>query len=217
MLPFTRDQFLAIFAAYNGAVWPAQIVAYALGAALVALVFPRSARSDRLVAAGLALMWLWTGIAYHGVFFAAINTAAYVFAALFVIEAVALAYFGVVRVDLRFAPPAGLPGWLGVLFVTYAAILYPLVGLLTGHAYPHMPIFGITPCPVTLFTFGMLLLTKARVPAWVLIVPFLWSLVGGSAAFALAIPQDWLLLVSGVVVVPLIVLRDRREVAPGGI
>lgn len=70
--------------------------------------------------------------------------------------------------------------------------------------------FGITPCPVTLFTFGFLLMTTARVSMWVLVVPFLWSLIGGSAAVLLAIPQDWILLVSGVVTIPLIVLRDRK-------
>jgi hypothetical protein len=49
---------------------------------------------------------------------------------------------------------------------------------------------------VTIFTFGLLLI--ARRPPWpLLIVPVLWSLVGGSAAFLLRVPQDWLLLVTG--------------------
>ena len=211
MLPFTREQFLAVFATYNGSVWPAQIIAYVVGIGIVALLSWRSARSGRFIAAGLASMWLWTGIAYHGLFFSAINDAALAFAALFVIEAALLAYFGVVRTDLRFGPPTDAPGWLGAAFVAYASIVYPALGLLTGHTYPEMPMFGITPCPVTLFTFGMLLLTTARVSAWLLVVPLVWSLIGGSAAFALSIPQDWVLLFSGLVVVPLIILRDRRR------
>lgn len=39
-LPFTVDQFMAVFAAYNTAVWPAQILLYAL--AVVALLLPFS-------------------------------------------------------------------------------------------------------------------------------------------------------------------------------
>jgi hypothetical protein len=35
MLPFTHAQFVAVFAAYNTAVWPAQLVAGALGMALL--------------------------------------------------------------------------------------------------------------------------------------------------------------------------------------
>jgi len=34
--------------------------------------------------------------------------------------------------------------------------------------------------------------------------------VGGSAAILLDVPQDWLLLVSGLIAVPLIVIRDRH-------
>jgi hypothetical protein len=208
MLPFTEGQFLAVFATYNVSVWPAQIVAYVVGVGLVVLLFCPSPRSGHLIAAGLALMWLWTGVVYHGAFFSTINKAAFGFGALFVVESVLLAYFGGVRSDLRFAPPADKLGWLGATFVGYSGILYPFLGISSGHAYPEMPMFGITPCPVALFTFGMLLLTNSRVSIWLLIVPLVWSLIGGSAAFAFSIVQDWVLLFSGIIVVPLIVLRD---------
>ncbi|CAN7548496.1 DUF6064 family protein [Mesorhizobium amorphae] len=215
MLPFSKEQFLAVFATYNLSIWPAQIVAYVVGLGLVVLLLWPSTRSGRLIAAGLALMWLWTGVAYHGAFFSTINTAAFGFGGLFVTESALLAYFGVVRSDLRFAPPVDALGWLGATFVAYSAILYPLLGMWSGHAYPEMPMFGITPCPVALFSFGMLLLTTSRVSVWLLIVPLVWSLIGGSAAFALSIVQDWFLLFSGIIVVPLILLRDRRGTSHG--
>jgi hypothetical protein len=60
----------------------------------------------------------------------------------------------------------------------------------------HLPMFGITPCPVTIFTFGLFLLA-APVSRWLLVVPVLWALIGGSAAFVLHVPQDWMLLASG--------------------
>jgi hypothetical protein len=65
-----------------------------------------------------------------------------------------------------------------------------------------MPMFGITPCPVTLFSFGVLLLAQGPVPRRLLVIPFVWALVGGSAAFLLAVPQDWPLFASGLLVVP---------------
>lgn len=70
-----------------------------------------------------------------------------------------------------------------------------------------MPMFGITPCPVTIFTFGLFLLTTKPIPRRLLVIPVIWSLIAGSAAFLLAMPQDWLLLVSGVAVLALL----RRE------
>jgi hypothetical protein len=85
-----------------------------------------------------------------------------------------------------------------------------MIGILAGHAYGELPMFGITPCPVTIFTFGMFLLTTKPIPRWLLIISFVWSLIGGSAAFLLSVPQDWLLLVSGLISMPLIVFSDRN-------
>jgi hypothetical protein len=61
-------------------------------------------------------------------------------------------------------------------------------------------------------TFGMRLLTIRPVPRWLLVIPVVWSLIGGSAAIFLNVPQDWLLLLSGGIAVPLMVLRDRLPV-----
>ncbi|MCW5633038.1 MAG: hypothetical protein KIT17_06840 [Rubrivivax sp.] len=199
MLPFTREQFVEVFARYNEAVWPVQVLAYLLGLAAVVLLLSRRAGFDRVVGGVLALMWLWTGVAYHGVFFSAINKAAAAFAALFVVQGLLFARAAVVRGTLRFAPGSGPAAWLGWALVVYAAVLYPLVGMAAGHAYPQIPMFGITPCPVTLLTFGLLLLAAPPVPRSLLVIPFLWSLVGGSAAFLLGVPQDWPLLASGLI------------------
>jgi hypothetical protein len=92
-----------------------------------------------------------------------------------------------------------------------SAVLYPLLGQWSGHAYPAQPTFGVTPCPVPLFSFGVLLLTAHPVPPWLLVIPLSWSLVAGSAAFLLGVSQDWPVLFSGLTVVWLI-LRDRRAV-----
>ena len=214
MLPFTLDQFIAVLVAYNQAIWPAQIVAYVIGLAMLGLFFRPGPAANRLIAGGLVLMWAWTGIAYHWLQFTTINRAAYGFAALFVIQAAVLFYFGVMRNRLHFGLEYGAAAVLGAIFVVYALLLYPLIGLWAGHVYPDSPIFGVTPCPVTIFTFGLLLMTTAPIPWSVLVVPLLWSLVGGSAAFLLGIQQDWLLLVSGLIAVPVIVLHDRHGHAP---
>jgi hypothetical protein len=216
MLPFTREQFLGVFADYNTAVWPVQVVAYLLGVAVVAALLRPTPQGHRLVAGALAAMWTWTGVAYHGLFFAPINPAALAFAALFVVQGVLFVVAGVAGRRLVFGPSAGFAAALGWGLVAYAAVLYPLVGQWSGHVYPAQPAFGITPCPVTLFTFGVLLLTSAPVPRWLLIIPLAWSLVGGSAAFMLGVPQDWPLLFSGLAIM-LLILRDRRGSEKSGV
>ena len=209
MLPFTPEQFLGVFVNYNNAIWPIQIAAYVLGAISIASPLRRTLAADRVIAGILAAMWLWTGIAYHGIFFAKINRAAYLFGALFVIQGAYLLYSGVYHDRLRFGLGDGPTVWIGVALVIYAAILYPLIGMWTGHVYPEMPVFGVTPCPVTIFTFGMFLLTTQPISRWLLVIPFIWSLIGGSAAVLLHVPQVWLLRVSGFIAVLLIIVRDR--------
>lgn len=214
MLPFSIEQFLSVFATYNAAIWPIQIVAYLVGAAAVALVFAKSAWKDRAIAIALALMWFWTGIAYHGMFFSAINKPAYLFGALFAVQGLYFILEGVIRPRMAFAARSDLAGWIGYAFIAYAMAVYPLLGIATGHGWPEMPMFGVTPCPVTIFTFGMLLLASGY-SRWLLVIPVLWSLIGGSAAFLFGIQQDWLLLVSGVIAITVLAARkttlpDRR-------
>jgi hypothetical protein len=212
MLPFTPEQFLAVFVNYNNAIWPIQIAAYVLGGVAVALLFRRTREGDRVIAGTLALMWLWTGLGYHGFSFSVINKAAYLFAALFIVQGCYFLYAGVYRRQIRFGLRPDLAAGVGAAFIAYAAIVYPLIGVATGRHYPEMPMFGVTPCPVTIFTFGLLLLTVRPVPRLLFAIPFVWSLIGGSAAILLQVPQDWLLLVSGFIAVPLIVFRDRQVI-----
>src|SRR3546814_12255115 len=67
--------------------------------------------------------------------------------------------------------------------------VYPLIGWLAGRGWPQAAMFGITPCPTTIFTLGMLLTTH-RVPRHLLAIPVLWSIVGGTAAWLLNVPED---------------------------
>jgi hypothetical protein len=208
MLPFTREQFLGVFVTYNEAIWPLQVAAYLLGTVAVAQLFRSGRSSDRIITGALAAMWIWTGFVYHVLFFAPINTAAYFFGALFLFQGGFLAYAGIQHDRLRFGVRSGPAAWVAAALLFYAAVLYPVIGMVTGHTYPEMPMFGVTPCPVTIFTFGMFLLTTQRLSRWLLVIPFVWSLIGGSAAIMLGITQDWLLFVSGFAAVPLIVLCD---------
>lgn len=214
LLPFTQDQFLAVFAAYNLAVWPAQFVAYVLGLGMVLALLRPTRHSNRMVGAGLALMWGWTGVAYHALFFAPMNKAAHAFAALFVVQGLLFAHAALLRSDLRFARGHGPRAWLGWALIVYAALVYPLIGV-ASHGYAAMPMFGITPCPVTLFSFGVLLLAQPPMPRRLLVIPLVWAMVGGSAAFLLAVPQDWPLLASGLLVVPWLWLHPANTPRTG--
>lgn len=198
VLPFTTQQFFAVFASYNEAVWPAQVVLLALAlAAMLAIALQRS-WSDRLVSGILALLWLWLALAYHLAFFAAINPLAYVFAGLSAVGAAVFAWHGVFRQRLRFRFTSGTRGAAGAALVVYALVVYPLWSVYAGHGYPAMPTFGL-PCPTTLFTIGLLAFAIPPYPRSVPIAPVVWALVGAQAAFLLGVLQDLGLLVAAAV------------------
>jgi hypothetical protein len=208
-LPFTTDQFLQIFAKYNVAVWPAQLVIYLLGASCVVLAPLRSIWSSRLISLILSVFWLWMGIAYHFLFFSKINQAAWLFGAMFILQALILIYAGVITRKLSFHFPRDVYGIGGTVVLAYAFVIYPALGYLGGHNYPAAPTFGL-PCPTTIFTFGILLFAKPKVPVYVLIVPLVWALIGFFGALSLTITEDLGLPAAGLVATMLILLRNTR-------
>lgn len=205
-LPFSREQFFEVFAAYNTAVWPAQALLLALSLALLALVLRAPARAGRPVAFGLALLWAWLGIAYHLAFFRAINPAATLFALLSLAGAVVFAWRGGLRGGLRFEPAPWRRRLPGLAVVAYALVAYPVLGLLAGHRYPAAPTFGL-PCPTTLYTLGLLFMAAPGSSRWLRVAPLAWALIGTSAAFALGVPQDLALLVVALAGLPGLVRR----------
>lgn len=209
-MPFTAQQFLNVFAAYNAAIWPAQVPLYLLGILAAVLAARQAEWTGRLVTGVLALYWLWMGALYHLVFFRPINPAALVFGALFIVQGL-LFSFAAARGSLSFGPPQGWSGVLGAAFIAYALVIYPLIGTLSGHAYPRAPLFGVAPCPTAIFTFGILLWARTRVGASLLVIPFLWSLVGFSAALSLGIPEDFGLLAAGLAGTGALLFRGRRR------
>ena len=188
-LPFTRDEFFAVFARYNEAVAPAQIVLLGLGIAMSWLALQPTRWSNRVIGAILAALWLWMGAVYHWRFFRAINPAATVFALAFVVQAIILLWFIAVRPRITFRAVPSRQGGLALALLVYALVLYPAIGWLLGHRYPGAPTFGL-PCPTTIATLGLLLWTAERPPALVMFIPWLWSLVGSVAAIELGVVED---------------------------
>lgn len=208
-MPFTVEQFLGIFQSYNLSVFPMQIIAYALGLVALFLVFKN--RSGQLIAAILSFMWLWNGIVYHGLFFSTINKMAFGFAAIFVLQGLLFAWSGVFRKKLTFDyPQSQLFLTIAILAISYSMVVYPALGMLLGHSYPWAPMFGIAPCPTTIFTFGLLLLAGPRTPRYLVIVPLAWSVIGFGAALNFGIKEDIGLLITGIVATALMLFRAKK-------
>lgn len=209
MLPFSEEQFLRVFAEYNRAVWPAQIVLYSAAVLAIVAVVRGRACWGRVVVAVLALLWLWMGVVYHWAFFKHVNPAAYVFGAFFVLQSFLFAAWGVRKHAAPFRLRADAHGFIAAALLAYSLVMYPALGYVLGREYPASPTFGL-PCPTAIFTFGLLLCAEGRVPSRLLPIPLLWSVVGASAARALGMTEDYGLVVAGAVGAFLIVRRNRK-------
>jgi len=213
MIPFSIAEFLAVFVRYNNAVWPGQVVIYLAGLIAIGLALKRYRDASKAISFILALLWLWMAIVYHWIFFSTINEAARFFGALFVVQALVFVFAGVLNSRLSFKFKFDVSGIVGGVLITYALVLYPILGIIFGHKYPAAPTFGV-PCPTTIFTFGILLAAARKVPLYVLLIPFLWSLLGFWAAVSLGMTQDYGLVVAGLITVLWNLLQRREDQSP---
>ena len=194
-LPFTKEQFFDLFAAYNVALWPALIALWIASVAVSVLLLWRRPPPNRWISALLAVHWAWSALAYHAAFFTRINPAAWIFATLFLVQAALFVWVGIVQRRLSFGPSRN--GWALVAWLLVAyTLLYPAINAVQHLSVSRIPTFGV-PCPTTIFTAALLMLATSR--SWPLaIVPVIWSLVGGSAAFLLDVRADYALPIAGI-------------------
>lgn len=209
-LPFSADVFFEVFRRYNESVWPAQFVMTVLAIAAVPLLLLNRRSAARGIAAILGVLWLWTGVVYHGLHFSKINSAAVAFGALSVIAGLAFLWCGTVKGVMPFRAKLNRCTFAGALLIVYALLGYPALSLWAGHGYPAMPTFG-TPCPTTLFTLGMLCFLVPPYPRFPLVGPVLWTIVGSQAMFFLGVVQDLALIPAGIVGVLLILRAGKRK------
>jgi hypothetical protein len=208
-ISLTSDSLLRLFEDYNAAIWPMQVAAYLLGAFAVVLAVRKTGYSARVIAAILAFLWLFTGVGFFIFGLAPMFAPAYLFGALFIVQA-GIFLAEVVRPRVSF----GLgPGWspiIGLLLIAFSVVGYPLLGLLVGHRYPRSPPFGLTPCPLVVFSFGLLLLASCRVPGRLVAIPLLWALAGVIPA-AIGMVEDVAMVAAGVLGTALILARNARD------
>jgi len=207
--PFTLDQFFEIFKNYNETVFPAQIFLYLECFLAIYLITKPTLISNKIISGLLAFFWLWMGVVYHLIFFTTINKAAYIFGTAFIIQAVLFITYGVFKNRLSFSFGSDIYGVTGIILILFGLIIYPVVGYLLGHVYPSSPTFGL-PCPTTILTFGVLLLMDKKCPVAILIIPFLWSIIGFTAAFNFGILEDTGLLISGLLTITLLLIKNRK-------
>lgn len=209
-LPFTPEEFLKVFEIYNQTVFPMQVVLYLLALFIIYLSINKKKWSNKAISTVLSILWLWMGLVYHILFFTSINKVAYFFGILFILQGGLFLWNGVYHDKLEFKLTKSINGFVGVVLMAFALIIYPVIGYYLGHQYPASPTFGL-PCPTTIFTFGMLLTLQDKYSKMIYVIPFIWAVIGSSAALSLGIKEDISLMVSGLIVITVLIIKNRKS------
>ena len=197
-LPFTQQEFLDVLVRITPRPGLSSLRSWVVTFAFGVSVVRGQARSVTLSALA-AVHWTWSGLVYHAAFFTDINPAAWLFAGLFLLEAFAFVWFGMVRRTLVFELGHTARSAVAVALFAYS-LGYPFLVLASGHDAPRAPLFAV-PCPTTLFTAALLLTAVRPAPVTVFAIPVMWAVVAGTAALALGVTPDLMLFVAAVCLV----------------
>lgn len=206
--PFTTEEFFQVFENYNTSLFPSQIVILLFGLIAMFSLHTQKRRKNKLISAFLGLLWLWTGLVYHMTFFTAINKAAYVFGAVFILQGLFFFVEAFSKRRLEFTFDGSARAYLGYLFALFGLIIYPLISYFLADTTANIISLGL-PCPTTIFTFGFLMMTTSRFPKYLLVIPTIWALIGTGAAINFGVYQDYVMLVAAVVACIFLVARKR--------
>ena len=210
-LLFSPAAYRRLIELYHRDVWPAQIVAVALGTAIVGLLHARAAWCQRCIAAILAAAWLWVAWAFHYERYATINWAAPYFAGAFAVEAALLLWAGAATGCLAFRAPADWTGRSGLALLLFALYVQPCLAVLQGRPWAHADVFGITPDPTVVATLGVLMLADSRARCVLSFVPLAWCAVGGMFLWTMEDPGCVVLAVAGVLAAAAAAAQWRRS------
>ncbi len=209
-LLFAPRTYYRLFELYNDEIWPAQILALALGAAIVVLLARGGDWPGRLIAALLAASWLFVAWAFHLERYATINWSAVYFAAGFALQALLLIWTGTIRGRLVLRMDAHPVDRVGLGLFLFALGGQPAIGRLMGRPWVQAEVLGVAPDPTAVATLGLLLMA-GRVPWALMVLPLLWCTVTGATLWTMAAPDA---LVTPLAALAAVVLALWKTVSP---
>ena len=216
----TVNQFYEYITSYTNTFWPVMVLTYLLAIFVFYFSYKKTEFSDKIISGILAFLWLWSGLIFWigtfgpyslSIFNLTIPGIWVVIGIVFIIQGCLLILFGIINPSISVKIEKNSYFYLGLLFVLYALFIYPIIGFLTGHPYPNYPIFGIFPCPVTIFSFGIFLWTDKKVNLILIILPLIYALCGILPVLLYEVLADLGLIIFGILGFSLITYRDKNE------
>jgi hypothetical protein len=211
-IPFTHDQFFEVIKNYNIDFFPVQLILILLGFTTLIYLHSRRPLKNEFIGGILGILWLWSGIAYHLAYFTSINKAAFGFGAIFMLQGILFIYETFYRKNLDFKFNGSIMSYIGYLFIIIGLVIYPILLYFMKNSLSETIMLGL-PCPTTIFTFGFMILTTHKFPQYLLIIPFLWTIVGTGAAIQFGVYPDYIMPVAALIATIYLLGRKRENKA----
>lgn len=197
-IPFTTEQFFSVFEKYNLMVFPFQWILILLGMFALFLIHSKYSSKNKLIGSFLGLLWLWTGIVYHIIFFTEINKLAFVFGGFFILQGVLILINTFLEDKLIFSFSSQAKNYFGYCFILFGLLIYPIISYFVQGTFSKTIVLGL-PCPSTIFTFGFFMMAGNKFPKYLLIIPSLWAIVGVGAAIQFGVYQDFVMPIAAII------------------
>lgn len=181
-VPFSAEVYFRLIERVGETFWPLHVPALLLG--LAALVLAKRGKS-RTAFVLLAVPWAWVGVTFLGQRYAELNWAGSWFAGAFLVQAgvllsLAATGAGFERDDGVASGRLAIAYYAGLLLAGFGAVIYPVIGPLSGFGPFQAETFGIHPDPTAVATLGIALVALRGVGMWLAaLIPMLWCLVTG--------------------------------------
>lgn len=213
------DDFYSTLQSYNEAFWYMIITTFLLGFVVVYLAARKSKSSSKVISAILSFLWIWSGIVFFIIYYGPMDAEFlglvlpgvwYLGGILFLLQGFLFLILGLVKSSLSFRLGSDWISVVGALMVVYAMVIYPIIGFLTGYGYPRYPVFGIAPCPLTIFSIGLFQWSDRKMPIAIAAIPFIWALMGIMPVLALNVWADIGELLSAIIGFPLVLYHNSK-------
>ena len=194
-LMIDAEVFFNSVSAYNVSIFPMQIVTLVVAVILTYLLLVKpSTAVNKLIKIYLSFTFVWLVFMFpfEGFFKIVFGLLHLAIAILFFIDI----FTG--KIEFKFPETSGKRYFM--FFLIFSAFaLYPLIEYMSGHLYPKILLFGVAPCPTTIFSLALLIGAVPKVGKIIFILLIFPAISSGLyVPIILGVWADLLLLFTGV-------------------